>query len=80
MPAAAIRSGDWKLVLHYENQKTELYNLKNDLSEEIDLSLENPAKAKELYRKLYEWLEETKANLPISKSTGQPIILRSRLD
>lgn len=80
MPAAAIRSGDWKLVLHYENQKTELYNLKNDLSEELDLSKENPTKALELYGKLYEWLEETKANLPISKSTGQPIILKSSLD
>lgn len=79
-PAAAIRSGDWKLVLHYETQQTELYNLKSDMAEAHDLIQENHKIAKELYSRLFQWLQETKANLPISKSTGQPIKLKSELN
>lgn len=74
-PAAAVRKGDWKLVLHYETRKIELYHLSEDISESQDLVSENPEKAKELYAVLYEWLMESKANLPIEKSTGQPIVL-----
>ena len=76
MPAAAVRKGDWKLILHYETQKIELYNLKEDLAESKDLASTNPEKAKELYTLLYGWLMETQANLPIEKSTGKPIVLR----
>ena len=74
-PAAAVRQGDWKLILHYETQKIELYHLSEDISESQDLVSENQEKAKELYAVLYEWLMESNANLPIEKSTGQPIVL-----
>lgn len=76
MPAAAVRKGDWKLILHYETQRIELYNLKEDLAESKDLANTNPEKAKELYTLLYVWLLETQANLPLEKSTGKPIVLR----
>ena len=79
-PAAAIRLGDWKLILHYENQKAELYHLKIDKSETNDLKSKEPQKAAELYALLLNWLEDTKANLPISKATGKPIILQRTLN
>ncbi len=77
MPAAAVRNGDWKLILHYETQNIELYHLAEDISESRDLASENPEKARELYTVLYDWLIETKANLPIEKSTGKPIVLHA---
>lgn len=40
----AIRSGDYKLLYFKEVDKYELYNLKEDVSESHDLSLENPEK------------------------------------
>ena len=33
----AIRSGDWKLVLHYESNAVELFNLKDDPGELKDV-------------------------------------------
>jgi arylsulfatase A len=77
MPAAAVRKGDWKLIIHYESQETELYYLPEDISESKNLASENPEKAMELYAILYEWLKETNANLPIEKSTGKPIVLKA---
>ena len=37
-PGSAIRSGDWKLVFHYESNNAELFNLKEDPKESNDLS------------------------------------------
>lgn len=74
-PAAAIRSGDWKLILHYENQSVELYNLREDLSETNNLKESHPEKARKLYSQLLGWLQETQANLPIDKASGKPIQL-----
>ncbi len=52
----AVRSGDWKLVVHKE--KIELFNLKNDVSESTDLSTENPDVVKELTALYDAWLNE----------------------
>jgi arylsulfatase A len=78
-PAAAIRKGDWKLVLHYETQETELYHLADDISEATNLKASQSEKAKELYTLLYNWLRETQANLPIDKALGKPIVLKPTL-
>ena len=64
VPSSVIISGDWKLIHHYEYDKTELYNLKEDISEEHDLSETEPEKAKQLLQKLNNWLEETGAPVP----------------
>jgi len=42
----ALRVGDWKIVVHKEAQ--ELYNLRNDPNETIDLAITQPEKLKEL--------------------------------
>lgn len=63
-PAAAVRSGDYKLVELYETGKLELYNLREDISEEKDLSKALPEKAKELYDLLKKWRADVKANMP----------------
>lgn len=63
-PYSSIRSGDWKLIYYYEDKSVELFNLKNDLSEEHDLSQTHSDKKKELYIKLMDWLRQTRAPIP----------------
>ena len=42
----------------------ELFNLKEDLEEQYDLSQKRVDKKDELYSKLMNWLKETKAPIP----------------
>lgn len=51
-PGAAIRMGNWKLIEFYEEEKTELFNLENDISESHDLSKQFPEKLLELKQEL----------------------------
>jgi len=64
-PAAAVRLGDFKLIEFYETGKTELYNLKTDLSETTDLTRSQPGKSKELRARLDLWRRGVNANMPI---------------
>ena len=63
-PAGAIRSGDWKLIEFFEDQRVELYDLKKDLGETTDLAAEMPDKARELHRRLVEWRGRLNAPVP----------------
>lgn len=63
-PCGIIRSGDWKLHEYFEDGGLELYNLVDDVGETKNLAESNPAKAKELLRKLRRWRKETKAPMP----------------
>jgi len=65
VPYSIVRAGDFKLIKRYEGKTFELFNLKDDLSEENDLSETMPDKVKELDAKLSDWLEATNAKLPI---------------
>ncbi|MCH2378836.1 MAG: sulfatase [Pedosphaera sp.] len=67
-PAAAIRMGDWKLIEFFEDGKLELYNLKEDLSEENDLAKTMPAKTKELHAAMLKWRKSVKAPVPTEKN------------
>ncbi len=64
IPGSAIREGDWKLIKFYEDDKLELYNLKDDLSEKNDLSEVYPEKLLELSAKLNNYLKECDAKMP----------------
>ena len=64
VPYSIIRDGDWKLIKRYVGRTFELFNLKNDLSEQNDLSEKMPEKVKELDDELSNWLKATKAKLP----------------
>ena len=64
VPYSIVRAGDWKLIKRYEGKTFELFNLKDDLSEENDLSEKMPEKVKELDVKLSNWLRASNAKLP----------------
>tara|TARA_A100001015_G_scaffold137599_1_gene152595 strand:- start:1441 stop:2823 length:1383 start_codon:yes stop_codon:yes gene_type:complete len=63
-PGSAIRNGDWKLLKFYEENKLELYNLKDDLSEQTDLSSKYPLVVKKLSYKMDEMLAEMNGKVP----------------
>jgi arylsulfatase A-like enzyme len=63
-PAGAVRAGDWKLLEYFEDDRVELYNLKEDLSEKTDLARQQPDRAAELRRRLREWRTAVGAAMP----------------
>ncbi len=64
-PASAIRKGPWKLIEFFEDGRTELYNLENDISEKNNLAASMPKKASQLHAELKRW--QTQLNAPVPK-------------
>lgn len=64
-PSSAYREGDWKIIHFYENNTTELYNLKVDISEEENLALKNPKRLEEMKKKMFEELNKLNAKFPM---------------
>ncbi len=71
-PSSAIRNGDDKLILFFEDRRVELYNLKDDIGETRDLAASQPAKAAAMRRRLEAWLKETAAQIPIPNPNYDP--------
>lgn len=63
-PAAAIRNGNYKLILFFEDSHVEMYNLAADIGEKRDLAQLEPGRAAEMRARLEAWLKETKAQIP----------------
>ena len=63
-PCSVIRRGDWKLMHFFEDDKVELYHLKNDLGEKTDLALKEVQKAASLKEELQAWWRDTEAVIP----------------
>ena len=55
------------MIEFYEDMHVELYNLKDDLSEQHDLAGTNPGKANELREKLHAWRKDVGAQMPTAK-------------
>ena len=62
-PGGAIRSGDYKLLEYYENGTVQLFNLREDLGEQHDLSESQPERAAALRAKLHAWRSDVSANM-----------------
>ncbi|MEM7368609.1 MAG: sulfatase [Bacteroidota bacterium] len=54
-PGGGIRDGDYKLLDYFENGTIQLFNLKEDIGEQNDLSKIEVEKAQELKAKLDQW-------------------------
>ncbi len=70
---SAIRKGNWKLVYSMRSGKKELYNLKEDIGENNDLSNLYPGKTKELTSLLSDQLRKWDSPMPKFKSTGNAV-------
>lgn len=72
VPYSAIRAGDFKLIEFFDGRAAELYDLREDSSEQRDLAAAMPAKANELRGRLAAWRREVKAQLPAKNPAYDP--------
>ena len=63
-PGAAVRLGDYKLIRFYDDERRELYNLREDPGEKVDIASKMSAKVKELDGLLSKWLKDINASMP----------------
>ena len=61
------RQGDWKLILSYEDDSMELFNLRDDIGESNNLAKTHPERAQQMKRDLQTWLRDIGANMPRKK-------------
>lgn len=69
--ACSIRKGEWKLIYYYDTGKKLLYNIENDISEQNDLSAQNPKIVKQLSKELGTRLRSMDAQRPKFSATGK---------
>ncbi len=63
-PGSSVRAGDWKLIEFFEDQRIELYNLRDDVSEARNLAGDEPEKAARLQKMLADWRDRAGAKIP----------------
>ncbi len=63
-PGAAVRMGEYKLIKFFEDNHTELYNLKDDISEVFNLADKLPNIAKRMEDNLDNWIKEVGGLIP----------------
>jgi arylsulfatase A-like enzyme len=63
-PAGAVRMGDYKLVERFENMSVELFNLRDDIGEQNDLSAKMPELTEQMKTMLHRWRKDTGAVMP----------------
>jgi arylsulfatase A-like enzyme len=65
--AGAIRHGQWKLIEFFEDDRVELYNLKDDIGETHDLADGYPDTVALLEKKLTLWRQEVGTGLDVQE-------------
>lgn len=63
-PSSSILSGDYHLIYYWRNGAMELYNIRQDIGEQNDLSISKPKLAKDLQAKLFRYLDDYSAQYP----------------
>jgi uncharacterized sulfatase len=71
-PHSAIRHGDHKLVYFGEDKRCELYDLVRDISEQNDLSGNNPSLADSLKNNLLRYLDSVDARMAVANQQVGP--------
>ncbi|MCC5931406.1 MAG: sulfatase [Cyclobacteriaceae bacterium] len=67
VPYTIVRKGDFKLIKYYDDTKWELYNLKSDPGEKINLIDSNPETTSTLNTSIIQWIEQIDALTPVLK-------------
>jgi arylsulfatase A-like enzyme len=71
-PSSAIRDGRWKLIHHWETNRSELFDLDTDLGEAADLAAERPKIVAMLQADLLSWVEDGSAVVPPVNPVAEP--------
>ena len=72
---STIRKGDWKLIYYHLDGRYELFNLAEDIGETRNLAGEEPGRVKLLADRLRHYLLEVNAQMPLRKTSGEPVPL-----
>lgn len=67
-PNLAIRHGDWKLLINADSTNIQLYNLKNDPGETLNLADENHEIVKKLSVEIINWRKSMPVEIPENKN------------
>lgn len=67
VPYTIVRKGDYKLIKYYDDSTWELYNLKADPSEKINLVDEEKEITTRLDLEIIRWIDQTNARTPVLK-------------
>jgi len=71
-PGGAVRAGDYKLLEYFENNSVQLFNLREDIGEQHDLSRSRPDKVNELRALLHAWRDSVSAQMMEPNPGYQP--------
>jgi arylsulfatase A-like enzyme len=67
-PVGLIQIGDWKLMNFFEDNRFELYNLREDIGESNNLATKQPEKLDELKSKMMAWRTAIQAPMPTANT------------
>ena len=79
-PGGAVRSGDWKLIEHYESGYLELFNLAEDPGETTNRAGAFPDRANALAKSLAEWRRTIGAEMMSTNRDCLPVPIAQRPD
>ena len=71
-PGGVVRVGDYKLIEWFEDDRVELFNLREDLGEQHDLADSMPDRAARMRQQLHDWRREVSAAMPTPNADYQP--------
>lgn len=67
-PGTVIIKNQWKLHRYYEDNSVELYNLKNDIAERLNLVQKEPEVLEELMQAMDDWIIRMNAPIPTKRN------------
>ncbi|HEY2894610.1 MAG TPA: sulfatase/phosphatase domain-containing protein, partial [Pirellulales bacterium] len=71
-PGSAMRQGDYKLIVFYEDNRRELYDIEHDISENKNLAEDQPERVRQMSDKLSKWLKSVDAAMPRPNPAYEP--------
>ena len=72
-----MRAGDFTLLEFFEDNRLELYNVKEDLGQKRNLAQQMPEKTRELHQQMIAWHQSLNAAMPKMKATRRNKAKRS---
>ncbi len=73
VPMGAIRKGDYKLIENFLDGSIELYDVKHDIGEVVELSTTLPDVAADLLNDLHKWQKDINAGMPTPNPNYDPL-------
>ena len=71
-PGCSMRMGNYKLIEFFEDGRLELYNLRDDISEQNNLVAEQPQLTGQMHEMLVAWREKMGAKMPAPNQGYEP--------